>query len=262
MAPEGCLKMTKISYSIPWPAKVDIRFGQGIILTISLFSIFQALPIIFNSTLLHILAFFEKQRIIEYEFGRQLNMGIQLIILYSFRLIIVYLIVQLIMKIHIRTLLFHTIPSIKQGLHWTFIGICLSWHSAYTAWTDNYEREEPLPYVLLGTLVIVIANIIGPIQEEVTHRGILFSALRKKGKLLAYFISTFWFVLGHMPSYSGLILFGYIGLSPYHLSLLILMAIVTAYIYETTGNLILCIICHSMCNLTPEVIALLNYVIN
>lgn len=250
----------KKSYFTPWPSEVDIGFYRGVILTVVLYCVFYLLYVIVDSTLLMIFSFYHKRGITDYDFGMQLNIGTQGIVLYSLRLGIIYVIVQEIAGIRIRTLLCHTSPSFAQSSKWAFIGICLSLPYLITMWRGNYE--DPFLYVLMGTVVsCVSAALMAPIQEEIVHRGVLFPALRKKGRTMAYFFSALWFVFGHVPSYSELFLSGNIGLELHHFIILVLVAIVAAHIYESTGNLTLCIIFHGAYNLAPRVSGFLSYLI-
>ena len=238
-------------------SKMNIEFYQGIVLTIALFSIFQLLHVIADSPLQLIFPLYEKLGCITYEFGRQLYIDTQALVLYVFRLAIIYLIIQKFAGISIKTWLFHNRPSLTQSLYWAFIGVCLALFSSVSAWRENIEN--PFYIVWISTAIGIILNLIAPLQEEIVHRGILFSALQKKGRLPAYFISIIWFVFGHVPSYSNLFFDGLLGIELSHFILLVLMAIFTAYIYETTKKLSLCIIFHSACNLTTVISAFLNY---
>ena len=254
------LNSTKTSYLTPWPSEVDIGFCRGVTLTMILFCTFHLLYTIMDSPLLMILSFYQKRGITDYDFGMQLNIGTQGLVLYSLRLGIIYVIVQKIAGIRIRTLLCHTSPTVAQISKWAFIGICLSIPSTLLMWRGYCQ--DPVLYVWMGTVVSIVAvALLGPIQEEIVHRGVFFSALRKKGRILAYFFSVIWFVFGHVSSYSELIFRGNIGLELHHFIFLVLLAIIAAHIYETTGNLILSIIFHGACNLAPRISALVSYFI-
>ena len=236
--------------------RVDIGFYQGVTLTIVLFGVFQLLYIIIDSPLQLVSSLFDKYEYTIYKFGRQLCIDTQVLILSIIKLTLVYLIIQKCAGISIRALLY-PLPSLPQSLYWIFIGICLALFSSIMAW--HSEIEDPAHIVWISTAIAIMISLMGPLQEEMVHRGILFSALLKKKRLLAYFISTIWFVWGHVPSYSKLFFNGILGIDLPHFILLVLMAILTAYIYESTRKLSLCVIFHSACNLTTVVSAFLNY---
>ena len=240
-------------------SEINIELYQGIVLTIVLFSIFQLLYILTDPLSQLIFSLYEKRSYLTYSFGRQLYIDTQSFIIYVLRLVIIYLIVQKYIGISIKEWLFQTHPSLTQCLYWSFIGACLALSSSILAWQESIE--DPFHIVGISTVVAIVLNLIVPLQEEIVHRGILFSTLLRKGRLPAYFISTGWFVLGHVPSYSELIFYGNMGLTLPHFVLLILMAILTGYIYETTKRLSLCIIFHSAYNLTTVVSAFLNYLV-
>lgn len=238
--------------------EIHIDFYQGIVLTIILFSIFQLLYAIAEPPLKLIISLFiEQYGHPTYMFDRQLYLDIQAFVLYIFRLAAVYLIIQKYAGISIKALLFNSLPSLPQSLYWAFIGVCLALFSSIIVWQDNFQ--DPFYIALISTIIATVLNLIVPLQEEITHRGILFSALLNKGRLPAYSISIIWFVFGHVPSYSNLFFHGLLGIELSHFILLVLMAILTAYIYETTKKLSLCIILHSACNLTTVISAFLNY---
>ena len=239
-------------------AKFHIGFQQGIILTTILFSLFQLLYVITEPPLKLIISLLTEQYgHPTYMFDRQLYLDIQVFVLYIFRLAAVYLIIQKYAGISIKALLFNSLPSLTQSLYWAFIGVCLALFSSIMVWQDNFQ--DSFHIALISTIFATVLNLIVPLQEEITHRGVLFSALLNKGRLPAYSISIIWFVFGHVPSYSNLFSHGLLGIELSHFILLVLMAIFTAYIYETTKKLSLCIIFHSACNLTTVVSAFLNY---
>lgn len=239
--------------------KIDIGFYKGIILTIVLFSIFQLLYVVINSPSQLILSLYKEYGYLTYDFGRQLYLDTQLLFIYIIRLIIVYLTVHIFIGNSITASLFHNRPSRLQNSYWISVGVCLALYSSMMAWQESFE--DPFYIVLLSTVIAVLANIVSPLQEEIVHRGILFSALLKKDRLLAYFISVAWFVFCHIPSYSDLFFNGVLGLALYHFIFLILMAVFASYIYETTKKLSLCVIFHSACNLTTVASSFLNYIV-
>lgn len=248
--------------STPWPGEVDIGFGRGIVLTITVF---------LGSQLLYWLSDYAQKTVLSFFDYTLSNTGIDIEIytgiLVILGFILVYIVVQRVGRINIRILLWHTQPSLKQSLKWTFWGFCLSFSFCLLQlygkgyMTKDYS-DKFFPYVFSITFIdIAVSCILAPIKEEISERGVLYAALRKKGKIIAYFFSVFWFVFLHVPSYSNLFFDGIIGLTLHHFIFIILVGIITAYIYESTGKLILCVIFHSASNATLTLSAFLYYLI-
>ncbi len=248
--------------STPWPLKVDIGFGRGIVLTIAVF---------FGSRLLYWLSDYIQKIVLSFFRYTLSNTGIGIKIyngiLVILGFILVYIVVQMIGKINIRTLLWHTPPSLKQGIKWAFWGFCLSFSFCLLqlygkGYMIKDYSDKSFLYVFTITFIdIAVSGILAPIKEEISERGILYAALRKKGTIIAYFFSVFWFVFLHVPSYSNLFFNGIIGLTLHHFIVIVLVGIITAYIYESTGKLILCVIFHSAINATLTLSAFLYYLI-
>lgn len=248
--------------SIPWPLEVDIGFGRGIILTIAVFLSSRLLYWISDYTQKIVLSFFQ-YTLSNTGIGIEIYIGIVSIL----RFVLVYIVVQRIGKINIRILLWHTPPSLKQGIKWAFWGFCLSFSFCLLqlygkGYMIKDYSDKSFIYVYTITFIgLAVSGILTPIKEEIIDRGVLYAALRKKGKVIAYFLSVFWFVFLHVPSYSNLFFNGIIGLTLHHFIFLILMGIITAYIYESTGKLILCVIFHSASNATLTLSSFLYYLI-
>lgn len=237
--------------STPWPLEVDIGFSRGIILTIAVFLGSRLLYWLFDYIQKIILSSFN-YTLSNTSIGSEIYIGILVILGF----VLVYIVVQRFGRINIRTLLWHTPPSFKQSLKWAFWGFCLSFSFCLLQlygkgdMIKNYS-DKSFPYVFTITFIdIIVSGIVAPIKEEISERGVLYAALRKKGKVIAYFFSVFWFVFLHVPSYSSLFFNGIIGLTLHHFILIILTGIITAYIYESTGKLILCVIFHCAINAT------------
>ncbi len=248
--------------STPWPREVDIGFGRGIVLTITVFCGSRLLYWISDYTQKTVLSFFD-YTLSNTGIGIEIYTGILVILGF----ILVYIFVQRIGKINIQTLLWHTPPSLKQGIKWVFWGFCLSFSFCLLQlygkgyMIKDYSDKSFLYVCTITFIDIAVSGILAPIKEEISERGILYPALRKKGKIIAYFFSVFWFVFLHVPSYSNLFFNGIIGLTLHHFIFIILMGIITAYIYESTGKLILCVIFHSASNATLTMSSFLYYLI-
>ena len=67
--------------------------------------------------------------------------------------------------------------------------------------------------------------------------------------MLAYVGSTALFTVSHTSSLLDFVMHGRIGLVDQHLLILIGFGLVSAYVYESTGKLSLCIISHGVANL-------------
>ena len=101
-----------------------------------------------------------------------------------------------------------------------------------------------------------------PLIEEPIFRGVLFTTLRQANRAGAYAISAAVFTLHHSQSYVDLLLYGTTGLTSLHISFLLIFGLLSAYIYESTGSLSLCIICHGVANGMRFVGLLLGYLLD
>jgi membrane protease YdiL (CAAX protease family) len=93
-------------------------------------------------------------------------------------------------------------------------------------------------------LVAFFAIFTAPIVEEVVYRGLLYSAFqRTMGTVLAVILVTFLFAVIHAPQYS-------MGLAPDYavMSVLILLSLTLTMIRVKTGNLLPCIVLHTVFN--------------
>jgi len=97
--------------------------------------------------------------------------------------------------------------------------------------------------LLLSLLMTVI---LAPILEELLFRGVLFAPLRKHGRALAYFVSTFFFALLHV------IVFLFLTLDPNLLLIMLLYVpagIAFCWVYEKSGSIWTAIFLHALMNL-------------
>lgn len=89
-------------------------------------------------------------------------------------------------------------------------------------------------------IIVILATFTAPLVEEVVYRGILYSALQRSiGVGGAVVLVTFFFALVHVPQYWG---------SPGTILLICLLSLVLTLIRWKTGNLMPCIIMHTIFN--------------
>lgn len=86
-----------------------------------------------------------------------------------------------------------------------------------------------------------------PIVEEILYRGLLFGALRVRGRVLAYGLCTAVFTISHI---SPLILavHGRVSLEAGHAITLTIMSLIYAYTYERTRRLFVPMVIHAVTN--------------
>ena len=111
------------------------------------------------------------------------------------------------------------------------------------------------------TFNFVIYGFARPIQEEVIYRHLLFPALGRCSRSLAYLLTTALFVLSHSPSYARLLLHAETGLTYYDVITSAAFSLAACRIYETTRSLFPCILLHSVTNLLPWVGALVGAIL-
>ena len=98
--------------------------------------------------------------------------------------------------------------------------------------------------------VAVLAVFSAPFVEELVYRGILYSALqRTAGNWSAIAIVTFLFALVHVPQYWG---------SPTTIILLTLLSLILTLVRVQTGNLLPCVILHTLFNAVQSALLILN----
>ena len=97
-------------------------------------------------------------------------------------------------------------------------------------------------------MLLVKDSLITPLIEEIKYRAVFYAALRKKGRIIAYLVSSVVFTLSHAQSYGDLFMHGSMGLSGGQIGGILLAGLVFAHIYETTGKLLVCVLCHAMIN--------------
>ena len=148
--------------------------------------------------------------------------------------------------------------SFRQTLGWQMNGFKV-WHSvvitvlfymlalALTIALGDVENEFDLlikssRYAVY--LVAFFATFTAPLVEEVVYRGLLYSAFQRKfGVVLAIVLVTLLFTAVHVPQYS-------VGSAPDYATViaLLLLSLTLTMIRVWTGNLLPCIVLHTIFN--------------
>ena len=98
--------------------------------------------------------------------------------------------------------------------------------------------------------VAFLAVFSAPFVEELIYRGVLYSALqRAAGSPLAIIIVTLLFAAVHVPQYWG---------SPTTIILLTLLSLILTLVRAKTGNLLPCVILHTLFNAIQSALLILN----
>lgn len=154
--------------------------------------------------------------------------------------------------------------SFKETLGWGFGGmswihyvLIFAFFFAAATVVGYYfpEQENELTRMLRSSravvfLVAFMATFTAPIVEEVVYRGILFSAFQRTlGTGLAIGAVTVLFALVHVPQY-------YPSYST--IALLVLLSLILTLIRARTGNLLPCIVLHTIFNGFQSVLLILE----
>ena len=144
--------------------------------------------------------------------------------------------------------------SFKQTLGWSpdnfrwFYYILILVGFFAIAGVVNYfipEQDNDLLRILRSSRTVVyivafLATFTAPLVEEVVYRGVLYSAIQRSiGVKGAIAIVTALFALIHVPQYWG---------SPGTIILICLLSLVLTLVRVSTGNLLPCIILHTIFN--------------
>jgi membrane protease YdiL (CAAX protease family) len=147
------------------------------------------------------------------------------------------------------------------GMKWQhYLGI-LVFFFAVAMIVGNFfpEQENELTRILSSSrwavyLVAFMAIVTAPIVEEVIYRGILYSAFQRTlGVGVAVAAVTLLFALVHVPQY-------YPSYST--ISLLLLLSLILTLIRARTGNLLPCIILHTVFNAMQSILLILEPYVN
>ena len=143
------------------------------------------------------------------------------------------------------------------GFRWWHYGIVLGGFLVVASVVGSYfpEQENDLIRILRSSrsavyIVAFVATFTAPIVEEVVYRGVLYSAFQKKfGVPVAFILVTFLFALVHVPQY-------YPSFST--ILLLTLLSLTLTAIRVRTGNLLPCIILHTLFNGLQSVLLIIE----
>lgn len=145
----------------------------------------------------------------------------------------------------------------RGGFRWWHYCIILGgfFIVAYIVGTLFPEQENDLIRILRSSraavyLVALVATFTAPIAEEVVYRGFLYSAFQRSfGVPVAFLLVTFLFALVHVPQY-------YPSFST--IFLLGLLSVILTFIRVKSGNLLPCIILHTIFNGFQSVLLILE----
>jgi uncharacterized protein len=143
------------------------------------------------------------------------------------------------------------------GTRWWHYAVILIGFFAIAAVVGLYfpEQENELMRILRSSrtavfIVAFMATFTAPVVEEVIYRGLVYSALQRTfGQAGAIIAVTLLFALVHVPQY-------YPSFSS--ISLLVLLSLVLTLIRAWTGNLLPCIILHTIFNGIQSILLILE----
>lgn len=143
---------------------------------------------------------------------------------------------------------------------WHIVAILVFFFAAAPALTWLFgEQENDFLKILQSSraavyLVAIFATFTAPLVEEVVYRGVLYSAFQKKlGVIWAVVLVTFLFALVHVPQYSK-------NWVPdlASISLIVLLSLILTMVRVKTGNLLPCIVLHTVFNGLQAIILILQ----
>jgi membrane protease YdiL (CAAX protease family) len=152
-------------------------------------------------------------------------------------------------RLGLRSLFLKKKPGFSECLIWSAIGLLLGTNQFVRNLSLGYKFDEP-GFFLFTIGGVFLHCVIWPLYEEGLYRGVAFAALYNGGRdrALAYIGSTLLFTLSHSKSYYDLFRYAATGLDNSYILALIIFSVVAAYIYESTGKLMLCVVCHAAAN--------------
>lgn len=180
-----------------------------------------------------------------YEISSLKSITIKLICVDVPVLIFVWTLVNYRGSIRAIALLIGRYPSLKEFVKWACLGMILNVRTFITSAMHgtHYENPEYVAFILMSTFS---SSLIYPVVEEVLFRGFCYSTLRKYGKWFAFVISTLLFLLAHVPL--KVAISGVFPLSMFQVAFFVAISAIATHIYESSGNLLLCITFHGAAN--------------
>ena len=152
---------------------------------------------------------------------------------------------------------FSTLGWRSGGMRWWHHVVILVLFMALAAVVGSMmpEQENDLLRILKSSrlalyTVAFLAVFTAPFIEELVYRGVLYSALqRSTGSVAAVAIVTLLFTAVHVPQYWG---------SPSTIILLTLLSLILTLVRAQTGNLLPCVILHTLFNGIQSALLILN----
>ena len=235
-----------MAHTPAWPKGVEIPLRRGLFLSGLLF----VLP-----TFISDLAFFLG---VDTQVD-SLKEGIQIVILYCFILSVVLFIIKKFGLIELKLLLFSRIPTIFEVFICSCVGFLLGFFRLIASLRYGYRLEEPY-FIEFMIYAIILKSILWPLVEEPIFRVIFFVTLYKwkNSRLIAYSGSSFFFLLFH---YVSIIPLGLNSLGSFHICFILVAGIITAYLYDRRGNILLCVLVHGIPNGSDFFGAILGYLL-
>ena len=222
------------STATPWPASTDIGLARGLIITAFLLVSLPLLEVV-------VVNLAGTGYVIDTIKGAAIILPVHIL-----SLVMVGFVVQKWGGIHFKSL-FRRLPTLREGIKWGMVGVLFG-STMFLKAMNSGLRFDNLETIIMVLVLLVKVSFITPLVEEIKYRAVFYAALRKKGRIVAYAVSSVVFTLSHAPSYGDLFLHGSMGLSTGQVAGLLLSGLVFAHIYETTGKLLVCVICHAMIN--------------
>jgi membrane protease YdiL (CAAX protease family) len=145
----------------------------------------------------------------------------------------------------------------RGGFKWWHYVLILVGFFVVAAVVGNFfpEQENDLLRILRSSrsavyVVAFMATFTAPFVEELVYRGLLYSAFQRTfGVAAAFLFVTFLFVVVHVPQY-------YPSFST--ILLLVLLSVILTLIRVVSGNLLPCIILHTLFNALQSVLLILE----